>query len=140
VRSTALVVAVILCAVACDSTAADPEITEPSSATTTTPATTTTTVDPEQACREVAEELTSLLEDVLDELDGLDSATFSDRSLWPEDLLRLETVGVELDRAAADLGCDPGVLQAEAFAAVEGREAHSLLSRWLLELLLGEER
>jgi hypothetical protein len=123
--------------VACDSPAPDPGTTRPPATTTTALGTTTTTIDPVQACREVAEDLAALLADVLDELDELDAATFSDRALWPEDLLRLETIGVELDRRAADLGCDPGTLQADALAEVADREPDSLLSRWLLEVLRG---
>jgi hypothetical protein len=87
----------------------------------------------------VAEDLATLLSDVLDELDELDAATFSDRALWPEDLLRLETLGVDLDRHAAELGCDPGTLQAAALAEVGDRQPGSLLSRWLLEVLRGQD-
>jgi hypothetical protein len=136
VRRVWLVLVVMVVSIACDSPAPGPGSTG-LPATTTTESSTTTTVDPVLACREVAEDLAALLADVLDELDELDAATFSERALWPEDLLRLETVGVELDRRAAELGCDPGTLQAEALAAVAGREPESLLSRWLLEVLRG---
>lgn len=136
-RRIRLVLAVVLAVAACDPASAPAGDGSSPPQTTTTVTTVAVTVDPEQACREVADELATLLGDVLDELDELDAATFSDRSRWPVDLLRLEAAGVELDRAAADLGCDPGALQAEAFAAVAEREPRSLLSRWLLELLLG---
>jgi hypothetical protein len=137
VRRSLLLVAAVLLISACDSPAADPEPEQTSSSATTSSSTTTTTIDPALACREVAEELATLLSDVLEELDVLDARTFSDRALWPEDLLLLETAGVELDRKAAELGCDPGTLQAAALAAVAGEEPESLLSRWLMELLLG---
>lgn len=138
-RRSLLLVAALLLIAACDSPGADPEPEQTTSSTTTSSATTTTTtIDPARACRDVAEELATLLSDVLEELDALDVRTFSDRALWPEDLLRLETVGVELDRKAAELGCDPGTLQADALAAVAGQAPESLLSRWLMELLLGQ--
>ena len=135
-RSIRLLLAVVVVAAACDSTQTDPSSgSATTAAATTTTAAATTTVDPEQACRDVADRLAGLLGDVLDELDA---ATFSDRTTWPEDLLELETVGVELDRESARLGCDPGALQAEALSTIAGREPRSLLSRWLLQLLLGD--
>ncbi len=138
-RSIRLLLAVVVVAAACDSTQTDPSSgSATTAAATTTTAAATTTVDPEQACRDVADRLAGLLGDVLDELDELDAATFSDRTTWPEDLLELETVGVELDRESARLGCDPGALQAEALSTIAGREPRSLLSRWLLQLLLGD--
>lgn len=127
---------VVVAVAACDAATA-PAGPETSAASTTAAPTVTTTTqrDAEQECREVADRLSGLLEDILDELDEMDAAAFTDRSTWPEDLLALETVGVELDRASAELGCDPAQLQAVALAAVADRQPRSLLSRWLLELL-----
>jgi hypothetical protein len=130
----AVLVASMLFLAACDSS---PE-TEPgttSTSTTTTIVITTTTIDPEKDCRDLTADLVVLFDDIVSELEGFDPIDFADRARWSRELLELEALGVQLDERAAELSCDPGEMQAAAFAALDERDPDGLLAEWLLDLL-----
>lgn len=130
----AVVLAAALLVAACDTSSGERPAPTTTS-TTTTIVVTTTTIDPEKDCRDLTADLVALFEDVVAELEDFDPISFRDRSLWSRELLELEALGVQLDERAAELGCDPGEMQAAAFEALDGYQPHGLLAGWLLDLL-----
>jgi hypothetical protein len=115
---------------------------EPAATTSATPATTpstvtttTTTTDPTRLCREIGEDAADLLENIVEELEDVDAAVLIDRDSWPRGLMELQADGEELDRRAAEAGCDPGAIQARALEEVAGSEPDGRAAEMLLDLL-----
>lgn len=104
--------------------------------TTSVPIVTTPTTDPGDDCRRLADDAYEYLATVVEELQGLSVEQLSDRAQWPDALLQLESQGEELDRRAAEFGCDPGAVQQEVLVRASALQT-SGLGRLLLDLLLG---
>jgi hypothetical protein len=130
IRRIPIVLVVLAVGAGCDAPSA-----ETSTTTTTTAPTTTTTLDPGLVCSDLEEIAADLLIEVVHALEEVTVEQFADKARWPEALLRLEADGVALDRAATELGCDPGTIQQAAIAAVAGMDPEGRLAPWLLELL-----
>jgi len=97
---------------------------------------TTPTTDPGEDCRRLAADAYDLLASVVAELAGVTPEQLEDRAQWPESLSALEAQGEELDRRAAELGCDPGAVQQDVLVRASSLPATGL-GRLLLDLLLG---
>jgi hypothetical protein len=104
--------------------------------TTTTAIVTTPTTDPGADCRRLASDAYDYLEAVVTALQGVTVEQLEDRAQWPEALLQFEAQGEELDRRAAELGCDIGAVQQEVLVRASALQATGL-GRLLLDLLLG---
>ena len=104
--------------------------------TTSTPIVTTPTTDPGDDCRRVAAEAYDYLAAVIEELQGVTAAQLADRQQWPQALVDFEAQGEELDRRAAEFGCDVGAVQQEVLVRASALQATGL-GRLLLDLLLG---
>lgn len=128
-----LPLALVLLVAACDGGGA----TTTSGATTSSaPIVTTPTTDPGEDCRRLAGDAYEYLAAVVEELSGVSVEQLNDRGQWSEALVRFEAQGEELDRRAAELGCDPGTVQQEVLVRASALPA-SGLGRLLLDLLLG---
>jgi hypothetical protein len=126
--------ALILLLAACDGGGEPTTTTVPSGSSTVV--STTPTTDPGEDCRRLAEDAYNLLAALVEELGGVTAGQLADRALWPPALGELEGQGQELDRRAAELGCDPGTVQQEVLVRASNLEAQGL-GRLLIDLLLG---
>lgn len=108
----------------------------PGPTTTSVPIVTTPTTDPGDDCRRLAEDAYDYLAAVIEELQGVSVEQLEDRAQWPDALVELEAEGEELDRRAAEFGCDPGAVQQEVLVRASALQT-SGLGRLLLDLLLG---
>lgn len=104
--------------------------------TSSTPIVTTPTTDPGDDCRRLAADAYDYLAAVVEELQGVTVEQLDDRAQWPEALLEFEAQGEDLDRRAAEFGCDPGAVQQEVLVRASALQATGL-GRLLLDLLLG---
>ncbi|MBM3696616.1 MAG: hypothetical protein FJW79_11925 [Actinobacteria bacterium] len=107
--------------------------------TTSYPVVTTPTTDPGAECRRLAEDAYEYLASVVEELQGITPEQLQDRARWPEALTQIKAQGEELDRRAADLGCDRGAVQQEVLTRASALQATGL-GGLLLDLLLGRVR
>lgn len=133
VKRVAPLVLVLLLA-ACDGGGST---TSSSGATTSSaPIVTTPTTDPGDDCRRLADDAYEYLATVIEELQGVSVEQLGDRAQWPDALFELEAQGEELDRRAAEFGCDRGAVQQEVLVRASALQT-SGLGRLLLDLLLG---
>jgi hypothetical protein len=126
----AVIVAAATVAAACSGGGGE----EPVTTVSTAPTPTTTTMD-ERACALVARDAVGLVEDLVRALDGVPYEALVDRERWPDDLLRVESRGEDLQRASDEAGCDEALIRGAVVAAVERMDAGSRAGQLLLELL-----
>jgi hypothetical protein len=127
-----LPLALFLLVAGCHGGASNP----PATSTSFAPITTTPTTDPGEACRQLTDDTYDLLAGVAAELAEITPQQLEDPDQWPQAMLDLEAQGRDLDRRAADLGCDPGAVQQDVLVRASALEATGL-GRLLLDLLLG---
>jgi hypothetical protein len=96
VRPLAAVALLLLLGACSDDTPAGP--------TSSTSSSTTTIVD--DTCERVADDTVVFVEALLDELDETRLVEFRERGDWPDDLVRLERLGTDLDIRVRALRCD----------------------------------
>jgi len=125
VRFLALVLAVLAVG-ACTSD-------EPAGPTSSTSSSTTTIVD--DTCDRVAEDTVAFVEALLAELDTTRLIEFRERADWPDELVRLERLGADLDIRVDALGCDADGIR---LAVLERADLSSAgpLSEGIVEFLL----
>ena len=135
-RRIVVVLAIVLAACTGDTEATSPTSTLPPDLETTTTSFTTTTIAVD-TCDDVTDDVAELFRDLVRELDGLSTAAFLDRRLWPEQLFFLENAGVQLDARIDVLGCDLATVQNVALDRVGDLDASSYPAQELLRHLLG---
>ncbi|MBU1227220.1 MAG: hypothetical protein KJ698_08430 [Actinobacteria bacterium] len=125
------VLALVLAVTACSGDGAA----STSSAATVSTAATTTTMDV-RLCDGLADEAARWVGDLVTALEGIRYEVLIDRSLWSEDLVRLDEAGAALQAESDAAGCDEGLIRGAVVQAASQMQTDSAAARMLLELLV----
>lgn len=100
-----------------------------------TVATTTTTTIDVKVCENLADDAVRWVEDLVAELEGIRFEVLTDRTLWPEGLVRIDEEGSALQAESDAAGCDEALIRGAVVEAAARLESDSAASQLLLDLL-----